>query len=233
MRRRISSPGSASASTTSWSRPTCKPLGFSLVGGRLLPVNGKAGRDADVSGHQAGQRLTVLLGHNPENGETSFRFAHPQLSRPSTGSTANIGYAVTGEVSRDSCSRSPRNVTGSFPREDRPAADRCRARSAGRAASPPPPAASSAVRSGSSPRSAMRGSVSEARKGRHPAIEIVAAVSAAAGLVQFARQALRPIRSRKTRPFLAGARSWRRLPPARARQRPDRPPAISAVRAIA
>lgn len=79
--------------------PDLKGLGFSLVGGRLLPVNGKAGAMLMYQ-DTAGQRLTVLLGKNPQNGETSFRFE-------STGSLETfywidgaIGYAVTGEVSR-------------------------------------------------------------------------------------------------------------------------------------
>jgi anti-sigma factor RsiW len=79
--------------------PDLKTLGFSLVGGRLLPVNGKAGamlmyQDA------AGQRLTVLLGKNPENGETSFRFESAGALETFYWIDGAIGYAVTGEVSR-------------------------------------------------------------------------------------------------------------------------------------
>ncbi|MBP1857369.1 anti-sigma factor family protein [Rhizobium herbae] len=79
--------------------PDLKALGFSLVGGRLLPVNGKAGamlmyQDA------AGQRLTVLLGKNPENGETSFRFESAGALETFYWIDGTIGYAVTGEVSR-------------------------------------------------------------------------------------------------------------------------------------
>lgn len=79
--------------------PDLKALGFSLVGGRLLPVNGKAGamlmyQDA------AGQRLTVLLGKNPENGETSFRFESAGALETFYWIDGAIGYAVTGEVSR-------------------------------------------------------------------------------------------------------------------------------------
>lgn len=79
--------------------PDLKTLGFSLVGGRLLPVNGKAGamlmyQDA------AGQRLTVLLGKNPENGETSFRFESAGGLETFYWIDGAIGYAITGEVSR-------------------------------------------------------------------------------------------------------------------------------------
>jgi anti-sigma factor RsiW len=79
--------------------PDLKTLGFSLVGGRLLPVNGEAGamlmyQDA------AGQRLTVLLGKNPENGETSFRFESAGGLETFYWIDGAIGYAITGEVSR-------------------------------------------------------------------------------------------------------------------------------------
>ncbi|OBZ93944.1 membrane protein [Pararhizobium polonicum] len=79
--------------------PDLKTLGYSLVGGRLLPVNGKAGamlmyQDA------AGQRLTVLLGKNPDSGETSFRFESAGNLETFYWIDGAIGYAVTGEVSR-------------------------------------------------------------------------------------------------------------------------------------
>lgn len=79
--------------------PDLKTLGYSLVGGRLLPVNGKAGamlmyQDA------AGQRLTVLLGKNPDSDETSFRFESAGNLETFYWIDGSIGYAVTGEVSR-------------------------------------------------------------------------------------------------------------------------------------
>jgi anti-sigma factor RsiW len=92
--------------------PDLKGLGFSLVGGRLLPVNGKAGamlmyQDA------AGQRLTVLLGKNPENAETSFRFESAGSLETSTGSTAASATPSPAKSAAPSSSKSPRNVTGS------------------------------------------------------------------------------------------------------------------------
>lgn len=79
--------------------PDLKGLGFSLVGGRLLPVNGKAGAMLMYQ-DTAGQRLTVLLGKNPENGETSFRFESAGALETFYWIDGAIGYAVTGEVSR-------------------------------------------------------------------------------------------------------------------------------------
>lgn len=79
--------------------PDLKGLGFSLVGGRLLPVNGKAGAMLMYQ-DSAGQRLTVLLGKNPENAETSFRFESAGSLETFYWIDGSIGYAVTGEVSR-------------------------------------------------------------------------------------------------------------------------------------
>ena len=79
--------------------PDLKGLGFSLVGGRLLPVNGKAGAMLMYQ-DTAGQRLTVLLGKNPENAETSFRFESAGALETFYWIDGSIGYAVTGEVSR-------------------------------------------------------------------------------------------------------------------------------------
>jgi anti-sigma factor RsiW len=80
--------------------PDLRSEGFSLVGGRLVPVNGMAGamlmyQDA------GGQRLTVLLGKNPKNGETSFRFESAGPVETFYWIDGGIGYAVTGEVTRE------------------------------------------------------------------------------------------------------------------------------------
>ena len=80
--------------------PDLKPQGFSLVGGRLLPVNGKAGAMLMYE-DAAGKRLTVLLGKNPENRETSFRFSSANALETFYWIDGSIGYAVTGELSRE------------------------------------------------------------------------------------------------------------------------------------
>ncbi|WP_085034181.1 anti-sigma factor family protein [Ensifer aridi] len=77
--------------------PDLSPLGFSLVGGRLLPVNGKAGAMLMYE-DGTGQRLTVLLGRNPDNRETSFRIASEGGIETFYWIDGEIGYAVTGEV---------------------------------------------------------------------------------------------------------------------------------------
>ncbi|PST22069.1 anti-sigma factor [Mesorhizobium plurifarium] len=79
--------------------PDLSPLGFSLVGGRLIPVNGKAGAMLMYE-DGTGSRLTVLLGRNTENRETSFRIASQGNVETFYWIDGEIGYAVTGEVPR-------------------------------------------------------------------------------------------------------------------------------------
>lgn len=80
--------------------PDLSALGFSLVGGRLLPVNGKAGA-MFMYEDGTGRRLTVLLGRNNDNRETSFRIDSTDGVETFYWIDGPIGYAVTGEVPRD------------------------------------------------------------------------------------------------------------------------------------
>ncbi|RDJ11790.1 anti-sigma factor family protein [Rhizobium grahamii] len=80
--------------------PNLQELGFKLVGGRLLPVDGKPGA-MFMYEDQAGERLTVLVGRNADNKSTSFRFASSGDVETFYWIDGQLGYAVTGEVSRD------------------------------------------------------------------------------------------------------------------------------------
>ncbi|WP_077960576.1 anti-sigma factor family protein [Ensifer adhaerens] len=80
--------------------PDLSSLGFSLVGGRLLPVNGRAGA-MFMYEDGTGRRLTVLLGRNDDNRETSFRIDSTDGVETFYWIDGPIGYAVTGEVPRD------------------------------------------------------------------------------------------------------------------------------------
>jgi anti-sigma factor RsiW len=80
--------------------PDLADLGFSLVGGRLVPVNGKAGallmyEDA------TGKRLTIMVGQSEENAVTSFRFAANGPVETFYWIDDKLSYAVTGEIPRD------------------------------------------------------------------------------------------------------------------------------------
>lgn len=80
--------------------PNLQSLGFKLVGGRLLPVDGQPGA-MFMYEDQAGERLTVLLGRNSQNRTTSFRFASVGDVETFYWIDGELGYAVTGEVPRD------------------------------------------------------------------------------------------------------------------------------------
>ncbi|EJZ18152.1 anti-sigma factor [Rhizobium sp. Pop5] len=80
--------------------PNLQQLGFKLVGGRLLPVDGKPGA-MFMYENQAGERLTVMVGRNRENRTTSFRFASSGNLETFYWIDGELGYAVTGEISRE------------------------------------------------------------------------------------------------------------------------------------
>ncbi len=79
--------------------PDLQALGFRLVGGRLLPVDGKPGA-MFMYQDQGGERLTVLVGRNAGNRTTSFRFASADNLETFYWIDGQLGYAVTGEISR-------------------------------------------------------------------------------------------------------------------------------------
>ncbi|WP_168878664.1 anti-sigma factor [Rhizobium sp. P28RR-XV] len=80
--------------------PSLQKLGFQLVGGRLLPINGTPGA-LFMYENASGQRLTVLVGRNSGNTTTSFRFASDNAVETFYWIDGDLGYAVTGEISRD------------------------------------------------------------------------------------------------------------------------------------
>ncbi|AYD01433.1 anti-sigma factor [Neorhizobium sp. NCHU2750] len=79
--------------------PNLQSLGYRLVGGRLLPVAGKPGA-MFMYEDAGGKRLTVIVGRDPENDTTSFRFASSGGLETFYWIDGGLGYAVTGEVSR-------------------------------------------------------------------------------------------------------------------------------------
>lgn len=80
--------------------PDLSGLGFGLVGGRLVPVNGKAG--ALLMYEDAlGKRLTIMVGQSARNAVTSFRFASAGPVETFYWIDENLSYAVTGEIPRD------------------------------------------------------------------------------------------------------------------------------------
>jgi anti-sigma factor RsiW len=94
--------------------PDLTRFGFHLVGGRLVPVEGQAGA-LFMYEDQKGQRLTMLVGRNASNRETSFRFAGDGLVETFYWIDNGFGYAVTGEVSRDLLRQVAEETYSQFP----------------------------------------------------------------------------------------------------------------------
>ncbi|MFM2279776.1 MAG: hypothetical protein RLZZ444_2007 [Pseudomonadota bacterium] len=84
--------------------PDLSGLGFSLVGGRLVPVDDKAGALLMYE-DRSGKRLTVLIGRSEDNRETSFRFASDGPVETFYWIDRDLSYAVTGEIERDTLRR--------------------------------------------------------------------------------------------------------------------------------
>ncbi len=80
--------------------PDLQRLDFRLVGGRLLPVDGQAGAMLMYE-DKTGRRITVLLARNAGNRTTSFRFASADGVETFYWIDGDLGYAVTGEISRE------------------------------------------------------------------------------------------------------------------------------------
>lgn len=80
--------------------PSLQSIGFRLVGGRLLPVADRPGA-MFMYENDAGRRVTVLVGRNGDNRTTSFRFASASGIETFYWIDGDLGYAVTGDISRD------------------------------------------------------------------------------------------------------------------------------------
>lgn len=94
--------------------PDLSKIGFTLVGGRLVPVSGKPGAMLMYQ-NQAGQRVTVLIGHNPDNRETSFRLASADGIETFYWIDNALGYAVSGEISKDDLQKIAEECYRQFP----------------------------------------------------------------------------------------------------------------------
>jgi anti-sigma factor RsiW len=94
--------------------PDLNRFGFHLVGGRLVPVKGQAGA-LFMYEDQKGQRLTMLVGRNESDRQTSFRFAADGLVETFYWIDNGFGYAVTGEVPRDLLRQVAEETYSQFP----------------------------------------------------------------------------------------------------------------------
>jgi anti-sigma factor RsiW len=94
--------------------PQLQSLGFRLVGGRLLPVAGEPGA-MFMYEDAAGTRVTVMVGRNRQNRATSFRFASADDVETFYWIDGDLGYAVSGEISRDALQKIAEECYRQFP----------------------------------------------------------------------------------------------------------------------
>ncbi|MBG7619935.1 anti-sigma factor [Herbaspirillum sp. AP02] len=85
--------------------PKLAPLGYDLIGGRLLP--GQSGPVAQFMYQDAaGQRLTLYVSHDQvQNRETGFRFAQEGRVNVFYWIDGQFGYALSGSLARPELSR--------------------------------------------------------------------------------------------------------------------------------
>ncbi len=84
---------------TKFKAPKLQKEGFNLVGGRLVPFAGKPGALLMYE-NVAGERLTVLIGQQPSNVETGFRFVQEGNIRTFYWIDGEFGYALSGSIER-------------------------------------------------------------------------------------------------------------------------------------
>ena len=81
--------------------PDLSSQGYELLGGRLLPEGGKAAAQFMYQDAK-GQRLTLYVRTNMEhNNESAFRFAQEANVRVFYWIDRRLGYALSGEISKD------------------------------------------------------------------------------------------------------------------------------------
>ena len=80
--------------------PDLTRWGFSLIGGRLVPVEGRAGALLMYE-DTAGKRLTMLVGQSDGDASTSFRFVSHGGVETFYWIDERLTYAVTAEVPRE------------------------------------------------------------------------------------------------------------------------------------
>ena len=79
--------------------PDLTPLGYHLVGGRLVPTAGRSGA-LFMYEDAGGTRLTLLVGQNTDNRETAFRYATDGPVETFYWIDGPLGYAISGEIER-------------------------------------------------------------------------------------------------------------------------------------
>jgi len=81
--------------------PDLAPLGFKLVGGRLLPAGGGEPAAQFMYEDRAGRRVTVYVSLYNSGQETAFRYQEVQGAGAFVWLEPEMGYAIAGDIPRD------------------------------------------------------------------------------------------------------------------------------------
>ena len=81
--------------------PDLAPLGFKLVGGRLLPAGGGEPAAQFMYEDRAGRRVTVYVSLYDSGQETAFRYEEMQGAGAFVWLEPDMGYAIAGDIPRE------------------------------------------------------------------------------------------------------------------------------------
>jgi len=81
--------------------PDLAPLGFQLVGGRLLPAEGGEPAAHFLYEDESGRRVTVYVSLYASGQETAFRYQETQGAGAFVWLEPEIGYAIAGDIPRE------------------------------------------------------------------------------------------------------------------------------------
>ncbi|WP_073955224.1 anti-sigma factor [Thalassospira sp. TSL5-1] len=84
----------------SFSAPDLSSQGFHLIGGRLVPLEDKPGALLMYENNN-NQRVTLLVGHNPDNISTGFSYQSHGKIETFYWIDGPIGYAISGEINKE------------------------------------------------------------------------------------------------------------------------------------
>lgn len=98
----------------SMTAPDLETQGFELVGGRLVPFDGKPGALLMYQ-DGSGARLTVMIARDPDNGSTAFRYDQQGSIGTFYWVDQGIGYALSGEFDRDLLESAARSIYAQLP----------------------------------------------------------------------------------------------------------------------
>ena len=98
----------------SMTAPDLETQGFELVGGRLVPFDGKTGALLMYQ-DGSGARLTVMIARDPDNGSTAFRYDQKGSIGTFYWVDQGIGYALSGEFDRDLLESAARSIYAQLP----------------------------------------------------------------------------------------------------------------------